>query len=351
MSGAALVGLMCLSVMVGGGRDRDPQREATRPHPSDAPSAPRAPRGPESFVIGAAGDIACETPPRSDPASSVCRYDTTSDLLIGVDHVLALGDNQYPDGDLEVYRRRYGPTWGRFRAVTSPVPGNHEYLNAPGTMPSGYLGYFGDRVLGPGGLGSYSFDLPPGCTPGTATCWHVIAIASELCMVGGGCGRPREGDLRPGARLFRWLERDLASHPNAQYPCTLAFWHHPLFSFSSGSGASAAVRPLWELLYRARAEVVLNGHSHNYQRWDPLDPSGAPDPGRGIREFVVGTGGVSLYELPDAIRPAGLAAAQDEAFGILRLTLRPTSYAWAWLGVDGGPDGFSDVAPTDASCR
>jgi hypothetical protein len=350
VTGAVLTALTWVSLLAATDHDRAPSPDPTPRPPSAGPVPTPPPRDAQPYVIAAAGDIACDGPPAADPASSVCRYGATAALLAGVDHVLTLGDNQYPSGELEAYRRWYGPTWGRFRDVTSPAPGNHEYLSGPGGEPTGYLAYFGDRVRGPGGLGSYSFDLPPGCTPGEGVCWHVVAIASEPCFEGGGCGPSTGTDLDAGARLYRWLEQDLAVHPNEPYPCTLAFWHHPLFSFSTGSGASSTVRPLWELLYRARAEIVLNGHSHNYQRWDPLTPDGTPDPAHGIREFVVGTGGARLYALPEGPRPSALAAAQDRAFGVLRLTLLPTSYAWAWVGVDRGADGFSDTADADVAC-
>ena len=351
-TGAVLTALTWVSLLAATDRDPALTPEATRPSPSAVavPLPVRSSPSVQRYLIGAAGDIACDAPPASDPASSVCRYDATAAILAGVDHVLTLGDNQYPSGALDAYLRWYEPTWGRFRTITSPVPGNHEYLSGPGDEPTGYLAYFGDRVRGPGGLGSYSFDLPSGCTPGEGVCWHIVAIASELCFTGGGCGPSTGTDLDAGARLYRWLEHDLATHPNARYPCTLAFWHHPLFSFSTGSGASSAVRPLWELLYRARAEIVLNGHSHNYQRWDPLAPQGTPDPSRGIRQFVVGTGGARLYPLPEGPRPPALAAAQDRAFGVLRLTLRPSGYAWTWLGIDRGTNGFSDAAPADVAC-
>lgn len=350
VTGAALVGLVWISLVAATDQGPSPTTESRRPPPMSRPGRVVPDLGVPRFVIGAAGDVACDAPPASDPGSSVCRYDATAALLASVDHVLTLGDNQYPSGSLEAYRRWYGPTWGRFRAITRPVPGNHEYLSGPGDEPTGYLAYFGDRVRGPGGLGSYSFDLPPGCTRGMGVCWHVIAIASELCFTGDGCGPSTGTDLDAGARLYRWLEHDLAEHPNDRYPCTLAFWHHPLFSFSTGSGASSTVRPLWDLLYAARAEVVLNGHSHNYQRWDLLAPDGTPDPSRGIRQFVVGTGGARLYALPEGPRPSALAAAQDRAFGILRLTLLPTSYAWTWEGIDHGADGFSDAATADVAC-
>jgi hypothetical protein len=340
MTGATLVGLTCVALWVGAEleprRTSEPQRPRAPAASTPAASTPAA----RPVLLAAAGDIACDAPP-APASSSVCRYGATAELLAGVDHVLTLGDNQYPSGALESYRRSYGPTWGRFRAITSPVPGNHEYLGAGGE-PTGYLAYFGDRVRGTDGLGSYSFDLPVGCSPGRGVCWHVIAIASEPCLTGGGCRPSSVTDLDEGARLYRWLERDLAAHPNERYPCTLAYWHHPLFSFSTGSGASSAVRPLWELLHLARAEVVLSAHSHNYQRWDPLAPDGTPDPSSGLRGFVVGTGGARLYRLPEGPRPPALAAAQDEAFGVLRIVLRQAGYAWAWAGLDGGPAGFSD---------
>lgn len=344
MTGATLVGLACVALLVGAERDPRRSSEPRRPRPSTAPSRTASAPVVAPYVLAAAGDIACDAPPAPGP-SSVCRYDATAALLAGVDHVLTLGDNQYPSGAHEAYRRFYGPTWGRFLAITSPVPGNHEYLLS-GDAPTGYLAYFGDRVRGTDGLGSYSFDLPAGCTPGEGTCWHVIAIASEPCFTGGGCRSSSGADLDEGARLYRWLERDLAAHPNERYPCTLAYWHHPLFSFSTGSGASSAVRPLWELLYLARAEVVLNAHSHNYQRWEPLAPDGTPDASSGIRGFVVGTGGARLYRLPGGARPSALAAAQDEAFGVLRLELRRDGYAWAWVGIDGATSAFSDSGST-----
>src|SRR6266540_1133545 len=112
-------------------------------------------------------------------------------------------------------------------------------------------------------------------------------------LVLGSSASPAPADPGLGNRMHQWLKRDLAVHPATAYACTLAYWHHPLFSFSSGSGASPAMRPLWRLLYQAHADVVLNGHSHNYQRWKPQAPGGKLDIQHGIREFVVGTGGAS----------------------------------------------------------
>jgi hypothetical protein len=138
--------------------------------------------------------------------------------------------------------------------------------------------------------------------------------------------------------MYRWLSRDLARHPDAEYPCTIAYWHHPRFSFSTGSGATTAVGPLWHLLYAASADVVLNGHSHNYQRWAPQDPAGRLDLERGIRQFVVGTGGRSLYALPGGAFPDNLERAQADAFGILRITLKADGYRWTWVTARGQPE-------------
>jgi hypothetical protein len=149
--------------------------------------------------------------------------------------------------------------------------------------------------------------------------------------------------------MHAWLAADLAEHPDAEYPCMLAYWHHPRFSFSTGSGATSAVGPLWDLLYEARADVVLNGHSHNYQRWRPMDPDGDLDRVAGIREFVVGTGGRSHYALPSGTAPKNLVSAQADAFGILRLTLKAEAYRWRWVSATGQP-AFDDASDHGVRC-
>jgi len=324
--------------------------------PSPAPAEQIGPAGPSqaatSYVIGAAGDIACNADPYPETEPDNCQYDETADLLTGLTLILALGDNQYPTGSYTGYTTYYDPTWGQYLANTNPVPGNHEYAQDPSSTPRGYFRYFGDRVKGPDGLGYYSFDVPKGCTPGQGVCWHFIALSSELCFASGGCGAPSD-PANPGLgnKMHEWLKQDLSDHPASAYACTLAYWHHPLFSFSSGSGESPAMRPLWRLLYRAHADVVVNGHSHNYQRWRPQAPGGAFAPGHGIREFVVGTGGASKYPLPTGQRPANLAVAQDAAFGILRITLRRAGYSWEWATAAGQPANFTDDSTTTVKCR
>jgi hypothetical protein len=300
------------------------------------------------YVIVAAGDIACESDPNGPSEPAVCQYDDTARLIDGprVEEVLALGDIQYETGGYQAFLAYFDPTWGRALANISPVPGNHEYGQDPSSRPGGYFRYFGPRVRGPDGLGYYSYDL--GACP-EAPCWHLIALSSELCFASGGCGPAADpNDPGPGNRMYAWLQADLAAHPDAAYPCTLAYWHHPRFSFTTGSGATAAVAPLWELLYAAGADVVLNGHSHNYQRWRPQGPGGDFDPD-GIRQFVVGTGGRSHYAIPSGNPPENLAAAQARAFGVLRLTLKAEGYRWEWATARGQPS-YADASEHGVRC-
>jgi hypothetical protein len=315
--------------------------------PSPQGEAPVAGRtGP--FVIAAAGGIACPAPPLSDANPDACQYDDTADLIHPGElaAVLALGDNQYDNGDYEDYLAYYDAEWGQAKSITKPVPGNHEYVAPPPATPDGYLRYFGASVAGPEGEGYYSFDL--GACP-DRPCWHLIALNSQLCVGPGGCGPARGTESSAGNQMYRWLKHDLATHPNKEYPCTLAYWHHPLFSFSTGSGATLLVRPLWDLLYASHADVVLNGHSHNYQRWKPQDPAQTADHDRGIRQFVVGTGGSFKNTLRLGTWPANLVAAQDSAFGVLKITLGRSSYEWTWVSAGGQPE-YSDASTRPARC-
>lgn len=218
--------------------------------------------------------------------------------------VLALGDNAYDAGSDREYQECYDPAWGRFRQRTHPVPGNHDYETADA---AGYFHYFGDAA----GKGYYSFDLGA---------WHLVALDSN-CGDTGGCG--------PDDPQGRWLRADLAE---SSAKCTLAFWHHPRFS-SGKHGANDLSAPFWEALYEAGADLVLNGHDHDYERFAPQSPAGQADESRGIREFVVGTGGGNL-------RPFSSTAANSErrlaeTYGVLALKLRPGAYDWRFVTADG----------------
>jgi hypothetical protein len=245
-------------------------------------------------VVLAAGDIAS--------CSSEADERTAALLDANPGIVLALGDLAYDDGTLEEFQSCFGPSWGRHKARIRPAPGNHEYHSGG----SGYFGYFG-AVAGPAKRGYYSFGLGS---------WHIVSLNSER-------------DTGPGGAQVRWLRNDLA---RTKARCVLAFWHRPRWS-AGKYGDDARTAPFWNALYAARADVVLAGHDHNYQRYPPLNQRREIDRARGIRSFVVGTGGLRFYDLrPDPRRRAG----NDATAGVLRLTLRPAGYSWRFIPVAGG---------------
>lgn len=219
--------------------------------------------------------------------------------------VFAAGDLAYPDGSDEQFAKCYAPTWGRFKDRTRPVPGNHEYHK---DGASGYARYFG-AAAGDPKKAYYSYDLGA---------WHIIALNSECDHVGGcGAGSP-EGE---------WLRQDLAQHP---VTCTLAYFHKPLFSSGAAHGNDPDMKALWQILYAANADVVINGHDHDYERFAPQDPEGNADPKRGIREFVVGTGGKNSHRTFAKVQPNS-ETHQADTFGVLKLTLHASGYDWEFV--------------------
>ena len=285
-------------------------------------TGPTPPASASDPVLMAAGDIACD--PLSSSfngglgTSGSCRQRAVSDLVLSdpdVDAVAALGDIQYYCGGAAAFAASYDLSWGRFRSLTRPAVGNHEYISDPGTTPAtdcdttgraaGYFGYFG-AAAGTPGQGWYSYDLGS---------WHVIALNSN-CGDAGGCGA--------GSAQDTWLQADLAAHPAT---CTLAYWHIPLWS--SGGRAAPNSATFTSRLYAAGADVVLAGHDHVYERFAPQNPAGQPDPARGIRAFVVGTGGANHTTITTV---AANSEVRDAAtFGVLRLVLHPTGYDWRFV--------------------
>ena len=265
---------------------------------------------PSSAILIAAGDIAqCSS--SNDEATAALL-----DRLPGT--VAALGDNAYPDGSLTDYTDCYDPSWGRHKGRTRPSLGNHEY-QTPGA--AGYWEYWGQAVGGDTGKGYYSYDLGS---------WHVVVLNSNCAMVNCAAGSEQE----------QWLRADLAARADL---CTLAYWHHPRFSSGTAHGDNPSVQPLWQALYDAGADVVLNGHEHLYERFAPQTPAGSADPARGIRQFTVGTGGRSLH-------PAGPARPNSEVLsntthGVLQLTLWAGSYGWTFVPVAG--QSFTDGGTAD----
>src|SRR6266700_2825843 len=222
--------------------------------------------------------------------------------------VFAAGDNAYPNGASSDYKNCYNPTWGRFKSRTKPVPGNHDYLTAGA---AGYFNYFG-AAAGASGKGYYSYDLGA---------WHVVALNSNIAM---NVGSPQEV----------WLKADLA---NSSKRCTVAYWHHPLFS-SGNEGPHAEVKPLYQDLYDAGAEVVIVGHDHDYERFAPQTPEGVRDSLHGIREIVAGTGGGGLFVVYPPVPNSEVL--NNNTLGVLKLTLHANGYTWKFLPIAGKT--FSD---------
>ncbi len=245
-------------------------------------------------VLVGAGDIASCS--RSGDAK-------TAALVGGIPGtVFTAGDNAYPAGKIAQFEDCYDPTWGAFKDRTRPSPGNHDYETVDA---GGYFAYFGSAA-GDQGEGYYAYDLGA---------WRIYALNSNCAPVGG-CGK--------GSPQLKWLKADLAANPTQ---CIAAYWHHPLFS-SGAHGNQPKVRPFWRALYAAGADVVINGHDHDYERFAPQEPDGDRNTD-GIREFVVGTGGAER-------RPFGTIKANSQVrnattFGVLKLTLHATSYDWTFV--------------------
>ena len=286
------ISLVAFATLVPAGLSRNVDADPCTPaHPCPSVLASASPTSSADPVITAAGDIANEVP------SSATR--ATAQLVRSIDPkvTLTLGDNQYPGGALSDFKTGYDPTWGTFRWKTRPAIGNHEYKSS--STAWGYFSYFGARA--PDNYYSYSVGS-----------WHLISLDSN-CDLAGGCGR--------GSAQYEWLKADLTAHPSR---CTLAYWHHPRWSSGTEHGNSSQVAPFVRLLYNAGAEVILSGHEHNYERYAPQTPRGTLDETTGIVQFVVGTGGYSLYRLGPA--DSNSLARNSRTFGVLRMVLHRRSY-------------------------
>jgi len=249
----------------------------------------------EAVLIGA-GDIA--------DCSDLAGAEATAKLLeANPGTVMALGDLAYPNGTPDDFKC-YHKTWGRVKDRTRPAVGNHEFHS---TGASYYFQYFGSAAGDPK-TGYYSYDLGA---------WHIVVLNSE-CQQVGGC--------EAGSSQEKWLRADLAAHPVG---CTLAYFHKPRFSSGLNHGNDPEVGAFWQALYDYNAELILNGHDHDYERFGPQDPGGNADPKRGIREFVVGTGGKNHREF--GIHKSNSEVRNNHAFGVLKLTLKTTGYDWKFI--------------------
>lgn len=232
----------------------------------------------------------------------------TANLVKGIPGtVFTAGDNVYNSGTSAEFANCYNPTWGAFKARTRPAPGNHDYGTAGAT---GYYAYFG-VAAGPAGKGFYAYDLGQ---------WRIYSLNSEIIST----------------EELNWLENDLDVNPR---PCVMAYWHHPLFS-SGQHGNDASVKPLWDLLYAAGAELVITGHDHDYERFAPQTPAGAADASTGIREVVVGTGGAGERGF-SSVQPNSQVR-NATSWGVVVLQLSDTGYTGTFRPASGTfTDSFS----------
>ncbi len=244
-------------------------------------------------VISAAGDI----------ARSGGHQGATANLLGGSTNVVTLGDNAYEDGTLTQFLNYYDPSWGAYKSITRPSPGNHDYHTSGA---AGYRSYFPDAWAPASGRLYYTWTLPG---------WRMIALDSNVSR-------------GVGSAQYNWLKSTLATNTNR---CILAYWHHPRFS-SGEHGNNTSVGAFWTLLYNARADVILNGHDHDYERFALQTPSGSASTS-GIREFVVGTGGTDLR--PFSTVRANSQVRKSGIYGVLKMTLNSTSYSWSMRTTSG----------------
>ena len=249
-------------------------------------------------ILVAAGDIAaCDRPTDEATAELLDEHPDAT--------VATLGDNVHEAGNADEFANCYGPSWGRHRERTRPSAGDREY-QSPDAAP--YFAYFGPAAGEPG-KGYYSYDLDS---------WHVIVLNSNCSAVGCAAGSPQE----------RWLRADLAA---SQADCTLAYWHHPLFTIGP-KPPEIATAPLWGALYESGADVVLNAHNHHYERFLPQAPDGTRDPVFGLTQFVVGTGGQPL-EISAESHP-NIEAWENTVHGVVELVLRPRAYEWRFVATN-----------------
>jgi hypothetical protein len=263
-------------------------------------SAPRARLAADPAVaVVAVGDIAC--PPGARVTRKSCRQMATykAAAALAPQRVIVLGDEQYQKGSYRGFTHSYAKSWGNLRRITWPVVGNHEYET---TGARGYYRYFAKRQ--PGSPGYYRRSING---------WQLYVLNSNCTKVD--CAVEKA-----------WLDREMDAHPST---CSMIATHHPRFSSGGEHGSSTRMRGFWQVAYDHGADLALSGHDHDYERFAPMTPRGVVDQAHGIRQFVSGGGGRSLY--PKGTPVPGSQVFQS-AFGVLKLTLRPTGYSWQFVG-------------------
>ncbi|AXB43659.1 discoidin domain-containing protein [Amycolatopsis albispora] len=276
-------------------RARDAAGNLSAPSASvQASTQPGNGTGGTVFVI--AGDIAKRELPSE--------HSKTAELVAGIkpQHVLTVGDNQYDNGTLSEFRAYYDKTWGKFKSITKPTPGNHEWYD----QLKGYKAYFGS-IATPQGKPYYSFDVGD---------FHFVALDSDPVTDGN------------HAEQVTWLKQDLAKNTKS---CVVGYWHHPRFN-SGEYGDNKAIAPLWDEMVKARADVVFGGHDHHYERIKPLNSQGRVDEANGVRSAIVGIGGDSLYT---QIKPRDGVEKSFAKHGVMKFVTSGKTYSWEIIGTDG----------------
>jgi len=235
------------------------------------------------------------------------RDEQTAQLLDAIPgQVFTTGDNAFPDGSISDYTNCYQPTWGRHKLRTRPVPGNHDYQTPNG---AGYFAYWGS-IAAETGKGWYTYTLGA---------WRIIVLNDQI-------------PYDVGSEQYNWLGTVLNSMTEQ---CTIAMFHVPLFLSSNEAGYT--VNPnhqvLWDRLYEAGVDIVLNGQQHHYERFRPQTPAGAPDDATGIREFNLGLGGESSALPTVAIHPN--SQVRSITYGVMKFTLNQNDYAWQYIPIPG----------------
>jgi hypothetical protein len=284
------------------------------------PAATSTPSAGTPFIM-AASDIICDG---LTPTGSSCLQGIVSDLFVSQkpNAALLVGDICHTPST-NCFNNYYAPTYGRFKSITHPTTGNHEYLASGASYYFDYFNGAGNAngPAGERGKGYYSFDVGS---------WHIVALNSQ-CSEAGGCGS--------GSPQYTWLQNDLTAHSTA---CTLAFYHIPVFS--SGGRANNNMAQIFSLLHSKNVDIVLNGHDHIYERFAPQAPGAKLDNSKGIRQFIVGTGGANHTNIASVAPNSEVR--NTTSFGALKLTLHNSSYDWQFIPVTGS---FTDSG--SANCH
>ena len=284
------------------------------PKPTAAATAPALP--PLDPILIGAGDIgACSLPGDQQTANIILNTIKSAPPNQKVE-VFTAGDNAYPSGAMGEFWNCYDPSWGRFKAITHPAPGNHDYVTRGA---EGYFTYFG-KYAGTHGVSYYSYNYGA---------WHILSLDSNIPM-------------KPGTRQGKWIEADLRANKAL---CIMAYYHHPTFTSRPEPDRPADVYPVWSTLYKYGVSVVISGHVHIYERFVPQNVDGVADPANGIREFIAGTGGATPAHPSSRLLPNSQAQHADD-WGVLKFTLHASSYDWDYISTSGK---YSDHGQ-NASC-